>query len=107
MDTSDDDAFYVNIQNGNKIRFGSARKEIYIMDGDMNQYNRMWTELPHETLDEVLYDTVEQNKQRYPKSSDYRASKCPAFEECFRKTYSFRTRNFTQSKRHHFILQHS
>mmetsp|Transcript_1241 Transcript_1241/g.1656 ORF Transcript_1241/g.1656 Transcript_1241/m.1656 type:complete len:82 (-) Transcript_1241:2748-2993(-) len=63
MDTNDDDAFYVHIHNEKKIRFGSARKGIYIIDGDITQYDRMWKDLPNETLDEVLYDTVEQNKQ--------------------------------------------
>ncbi len=57
----------------------SARKGIYIMDGDITQYNRMWKELPNETLDEVLYDTVEQNKQRYRKRLYQRAVRARKF----------------------------
>jgi len=88
FDTSDDDAFYVHIHNGNKIRFGSARKGIYIMDGVINQYNRMWKELLNETLDEVRYDTVEQNKQRYPKRLYQRAVRARKFQNIMMRRIS-------------------
>ncbi len=80
MDTNDDDAFYVHIHNEKKIRFGSARKGIYIIDGDITQYDRMWKDLPNETLDEVLYNTVEQNKQKYPNRLYQRAIRARKFQ---------------------------
>jgi len=40
----------------------------------------MWKELPNETLDEVLYDTVKQNKQRYPKRLNQRAVRARKFQ---------------------------
>jgi len=50
------------------------------MDGDITQYNRVWKVLPNETLDEGLYDTVEQNKQRYPKRLYQRAVRARKFQ---------------------------
>ncbi len=48
--------------------------------GDMNQYNKMCRELPTEALDEGLYDTVELNKQRYPKRLYQRAARARNFQ---------------------------
>ncbi len=50
------------------------------MDGDITQCDRIWKELPNETLDEVLYDTVEQNKQKYPKRLFQRAIRARKFQ---------------------------
>jgi len=66
--------------NGKKIRLGSARKGVYIIDGDMNQCKKMCRELPTEALGEVFYDTLEQNKQRYPKRLYQRAARARNFQ---------------------------
>ena len=70
MDTSKDDAFYMHISNGEKVRFGSARKGIYAMDDDtLLCHDKIWTRKLQQDNhpSPVYYDTIEENIKKYPR----------------------------------------
>lgn len=76
MDTAADNAFYMHLNNGDKIRIGSARKGIYIIDkhpelSARDVWTRKLTDQNHPCP--VFLETVEENRKMYPRTVYQRA----------------------------------
>eukprot|EP00957_Ditylum_brightwellii_P137307 10467744-Ditylum_brightwellii.AAC.1 len=76
MDTAVDDAFYMHPSNGDKIRIGSARKGIHVINKHPKLLSKdIWTKKmvddDHPCL--VFLETIEENKKLYPKRVYQRA----------------------------------